>query len=37
MKLEVLISCMNQIDSRIIEKTNINSDTLIINQCNENR
>jgi len=36
MKLEVLISCMNQIDDSIIYRTNISSDVLVINQCNEN-
>lgn len=33
MKLEVLLSCMNQIDYRIIEKSNITSYATVINQC----
>lgn len=37
MKLEVLISCMYQNDFSIIERTNIQSDVLIINQCNEEK
>lgn len=35
--MEVLISCMNQIDSSIIKQTNIQSNVLIINQCSLNR
>lgn len=34
--MEVLISCMNQIDSSIIQQTNIQSNVLIINQCSLN-
>lgn len=37
MKLEVLISCMYQKDASIIQRTNIQSDVLVINQCNENK
>lgn len=37
MKLEVLISCMHQKDSSIIIKSNIQSDVLIINQCDEEK
>lgn len=37
MRLEVLISCMHQKDASIIQRTNIQSDVLIVNQCNENR
>lgn len=33
MNLEVLISCMNQQDMKIAERTGIQTDTLIINQC----
>lgn len=36
MNLEVLISCMNQIDKQIIHKTNISSDVLVINQTTLN-
>lgn len=36
MKLEVLISCMNQKDFSILDKINVHSDILIVNQCNEN-
>lgn len=35
MKLEVLISTMHQKDMSLIEKMNINTDALIINQCNK--
>ena len=35
MKLEVLISCMFQKDCGIIERSNINTDCLVINQTNE--
>lgn len=37
MTLEVLISCMHQKDHSIIERTNIQSDVVVINQCDENR
>lgn len=37
MKLEVLISCMHQKDVSIIQKTNIQSDVLVINQCDEDK
>lgn len=33
MNLEVLISCMNQQDMKIVEQTGIQTDALIINQC----
>lgn len=36
MKLEVLLSCMNEKDFSITDRLNINSDILIVNQCNEN-
>lgn len=36
MKLEVLISCMNQKDFSILDNINVSSDILIVNQCNEN-
>lgn len=32
--INVLISCMHQTDASIIEKTNVQSDTIVINQCN---
>lgn len=37
MRVEVLISCMNQKDASIVSKTNVQSDVLVINQCNENK
>lgn len=37
LKLEVLISCMFQNVKEIITKTNIQTDVLIVNQCNEDR
>lgn len=37
MRLEVLISCMYQQDASIIRKTKVQSDVLIINQCDENK
>ena len=37
MKVEVLIACMYQTDFSIIEKTNIQSDVLIINQCDTDK
>ncbi len=36
MKLEVLISTMNQSDYSLIEKMNISSNAVVINQCNHN-
>lgn len=33
MNLQVLISCMHQKDHSIIERTNIQSDVIVINQC----
>lgn len=36
MKLEVLMSCMNQKDFSILDKANIHSDVLIVNQCDKN-
>lgn len=35
MKIELLLSCMHQFDFSIVEKSNIKSDTLIINQCDK--
>lgn len=37
MNLEVLISCMHQKDASIIQRTNIQSNVLVINQCDENK
>lgn len=37
MKIEVLLSCMNQKDFSITEKMNLTTDILIVNQCNENK
>lgn len=36
MTLEVLMSCMHQTDASIIERTNIQSNVLVINQCDRN-
>ena len=36
MKLEILLSCMHQENLDIVKKSNINTDVLIINQCNRN-
>ena len=33
MTLEVLISCMHQTDASIIERTKVQSDVLVVNQC----
>ena len=33
MNLEVLISCMNQNDVSIVEKSRLTGDVLIVNQC----
>ncbi len=37
MRLEVLISCMHQKDHSIIERTNIQSDVIVVNQCNTDK
>lgn len=37
MTLEVLISCMHQIDASIIQRTKVKSDVLVINQCNADK
>ncbi|MBM6619100.1 glycosyltransferase family A protein [Bacillus suaedaesalsae] len=37
MNLEVLVSTMNQTDYNLLEKMNIQSDAIIINQCKTNR
>ena len=36
MRLEVLISTMNQSDHTILHRMNIQSDAIVINQCNKN-
>ena len=36
MKIQVLASVMNQEPKKIIKKMNIQTDAIIINQCNEN-
>lgn len=36
MKLEVLVSTMNQVDFTIVEKMNIKTDAIIVNQCDIN-
>ncbi|MGE7614594.1 glycosyltransferase [Paenibacillus sp. NPDC101420] len=36
MKLEVLISTMHQSDHNLLEKMNIQSDAIVVNQCDEN-
>ena len=33
MKLEILMSCMHQTDGFLIQKTGINGDAVVINQC----
>ena len=37
MKLEVLLSCMNQKDESLIEQSKITSDVLLINQCSQDK
>jgi len=37
MNLSVLISCMHQKDAAIIERSNIQTDVVIVNQCNEDK
>lgn len=37
MKIEVLLSCMNQKDFSITEKMNLTTDILIVNQCNRDK
>lgn len=34
MKVEVLLSCMHQKDASIIERTHIQTDVVVVNQCN---
>lgn len=36
MDLQVLVSTMHQVDHSLLEKMNISSDSIIINQCNRN-
>ncbi len=35
MKLEILLSCMNQTDTRLIKQSNIKGDAVVINQCDK--
>ena len=37
MKLQVLVSCMHQQDYSLLEKMNIQTDAIIINQCDINK
>ena len=37
MRLEVLLSCMGQSDNSLIEKSQITTDILLINQCDEDK
>lgn len=37
LKVCVLISCMHQKDASIIKRTNIQTDVVVVNQCDENR
>ena len=37
MKVVVLISCMHQKDKSIIERTGIQTDVVVVNQCNEDK
>ncbi len=36
MKLEILLSCMNQTDASLIESSKITGDAIVINQCDRN-
>ena len=36
MKLEVLLSTMHQSDYSLLDKMNIKSDVIVVNQCDEN-
>lgn len=36
MNLEVLVSTMNQVDYSLLDKMNINSDAIVVNQCEKN-
>lgn len=36
MKLEILLSCMNEKDLSIISKSNIKCDSIVVNQCDSN-
>ena len=33
MTLEILLSCMHQKDAKIVERSNINTDVVVVNQC----
>lgn len=35
-KVQVLLSCMNKIDFSIVERSNIQTDAIIVNQCDKN-
>lgn len=35
MKLEILMSCMNQIDNELVQNSRIKGDVVVINQCNQ--
>lgn len=37
LKLQVLISCMHEKDHSIVERTNIQTDVLVVNQCDDER
>lgn len=37
MKLSVLISCMHQKDTTIIQRSNVRTDAVVVNQCDENK
>lgn len=37
MTIEVLISCMHQVDASIVERTKVQSNVLVINQCSVNK
>ena len=36
MKIQVLLSCMHQVDHTIVKRTNIQTDAVVINQCDRN-
>lgn len=35
MKLEILMSCMHQVDDRLVEQSQITGDVIVINQCDK--
>ena len=37
MRVQVLVSTMHQTDHSLLEKMNIQTDAIIVNQCDENK